>query len=105
MGQFLLEYSSVISGPGPGLEKYIVIYLILTSIFGDMEPTWMDVTPVTPTGHSLLHVFCGINNSLDQDQEDIFAIEFSKCFFYPNHLILTAYVECFWCFRGWMKIL
>ena len=44
-------------------------------MFGDMEPCWMDVTPVTPTGHSPLHVFCGMNNSLDQDQLDIFAIE------------------------------
>ena len=31
---------------------------------------------MTPTGHSLLHVFCGINNSLDQDlQLDILIID------------------------------
>ena len=41
-------------------------------MFGDTEPCWMDVTP---TGHSLLHVFCGINNSRNQEQLDLFAIE------------------------------
>ena len=56
-------------------------------MFGDTEPCWMDVTPVTPTCHSLLHVFCGINNSLDQDQLDILAIESIVQF--DNELELT----------------